>query len=195
MLDTLGRAIGRHPWVVILLWIIAVVLAMAAAFGGVFGQPLFARLSSGQVAVPGQTQDGTALLEQLPQKTGASVILLLDRIDLRSGVLKKQIALARKDVLALPYVAGEKDPFARDDRLFDRDSPPSSTQGLADLAAAIPLVSQDRTALLMIVDLKPGLDTEQTNADLAEITARVQQISPNVPGSTALAGGATQILN
>ena len=125
MLDTLGRAIGRHPWVVILLWIIAVVLAMAAAFGGVFGQPL----------------------------------------------------------------------FARDDRLFDRDSPPSSTQGLADLAAAIPLVSQDRTALLMIVDLKPGLDTEQTNADLAEITARVQQISPNVPGSTALAGGATQILN
>jgi RND superfamily putative drug exporter len=178
MLDALGRVISRHPWWIVLAWLIAVVFALAAAVGGLFGQGLFDRLTSGAVAVPGQTQDGTALLDRTAD-TGPSALLLLDHVQLDSPQLKTQINQARADLLKLPQVRSVNDPFAQDGKLT---------------LNSIPYLSDDRQAMLMVVTLKRGLGTEGNTAALTKVDDRLDRVSPAVPESTGLVGGVDAVL-
>jgi putative drug exporter of the RND superfamily len=198
MLDTLGRIIGRSPWTVIWIWVGTVILACAAAFGGLFGQPLFERLSTGAVAVPGQTKDGTDLLYRESLKTGPTALLILQGVSLDDPVLKQEVASLRQDVLRLPHVATQQDPFAEND---SRTSP--ACQGAAGTlrgcefldADSAPLLSDDKRSVLVIVGLKPGLDTEQIDDALAEVGRRMEQVAPRVSAERGLVGGLVQITN
>ena len=177
MLGTLGRAVDRHPWVVILLWVAGIVVASAAAFGGLFGQPLFDRLVSGP-GVPGQTAEGIALLDQLPQDTGDTVTLLLDRVSITSPELKRAFGQARTELQARDDVLTVKDPLAARS-VYEPGS--------------LPFLAGDQRAVAMVVTLKPGLPDEPQA--MGQVTDRLQQVAGQVPGSRAYVGGETQIFD
>jgi RND superfamily putative drug exporter len=180
MLDTLGRVISRHPWWFVMGWIVAVIVAGAAAFGGVFGQPLFERLSSGQVAVPGETQEGTDLLART-QPDGPTELLLLDNVsDLSSKLLQRQFEAARQDLRMIQHVKRINDPYAEKNGLLDADS--------------IPYISDDQRAVLMVVTLEKGLDTETQDEVLGQVAERLEQIAPALPGTKGYVGGINQIV-
>jgi RND superfamily putative drug exporter len=177
VLDGLGRVISRHPWWVALIWLVAVIIAMAAAVGGVFGQALFDRLTSGAVSVPGQTLDGTDLLLRTSD-SGPSEMLLLDHVDIESAVLKRQIDDARADISRIPQVASVQDPFADGGRLTAR---------------SVSYLSDDRRAVLVVVTLKPGPGADVNGAALAEVGRRLDQVAPRVPRSVGFVGGLDEV--
>ncbi|MGN6634087.1 MAG: hypothetical protein ACTHJ6_01325, partial [Oryzihumus sp.] len=47
-LARMGTGVGRHPWRVLGLWLVVVVLCFAAAGGALGGDSLFQRLTSGE---------------------------------------------------------------------------------------------------------------------------------------------------
>ena len=178
MLDALGRAVARHPWWVSGVWLVAAVLALATAVGGVFGQPLFDRLTSGVVAVPGDAQDGAELLDATAD-TGPSVLLLLDGVDPWDADVREQVVGARQDVLRIPGVHDVADPYVAP-TFYD--------------ARTLPYLSDDRQALLVSVHLDLVTTREAREATTQRVEARLARVSGALPGSRALIGGVPQLI-
>jgi RND superfamily putative drug exporter len=196
MLDRLGRTISRHPWWVLAGWVVAVFVAFAAAVGGVFGQSLFDRLASGAVAVPGQTQDGSALLTRTTND-GPSAILLLDHVDIKTTTAQRAIDRIRPKLEKIPQVKSQKAAGAKgvQDPFQQVKGKPSNLVTYQGPLAESGLLSDDARAILVVVTLKPRLSDAENTAGLAAADKLLNTVQPRVPGSKAYVGGITAITN
>ena len=109
VLNALGRGIARHPGLIVLAWLVITFASFAAATGA-FGEGLFARLHSGQLTVPGESDDGLAILTQA-STTGQSLTLLVQGVDPTDPGLVEPVSRAHQDLLEIPGVASVAEPI------------------------------------------------------------------------------------
>ncbi|MFI7588875.1 MMPL family transporter [Spongisporangium articulatum] len=189
----MGRVISRHPWWVIGAWGVAVLLAFGLAIGGWAGDPLFKRLSSGIVSVPGPSKDGQAILDATAT-VGPQEYMLVEGISPRDPSLKPAFDAARADILKMQGVKSVRDAWYLNGRSLD----PTKQSDWVD---SLPLLSDDQTAALMVVTLDPDLPVAQNKSRpeagsrtyvLHQVRDRMQQV--HIEGATTLTSSVNDIV-
>ena len=182
VLHALGRGIARHPGLIVLAWLIITVASFAAATGA-FGEGLFARLHTGQLTVPGESDDGLAILTEA-STTGQSLTLLVQGVDPTDPGLVEPVSQAHQDLLAIDGVASVVEPITA----------PGGTQNpqAAQLARRgrrrVPGLRHARTRPVR-ADQDAALDAVQARLDR---TGRRDRRA--VSGATAQVGGGSLLL-
>ncbi len=153
MFARLGRTVTRRPRSLLILWILLALGAGGVAMTPVLGDPLFAKLESGDPAVPGS--QSTRVQEILAGSGGgASTTLLVDDVDLADPTartaLEDLLTPARADLAALDGVAQVVDPLLVPD--------PTADPALAAL------VSTDGDAFVVRVTLDEDLSEDAVAA-------------------------------
>jgi RND superfamily putative drug exporter len=191
VLHALGRVIARHARWFLVAWFLITAVGFAAV-GGVFGnEPLFDRLKADEgLAVPGEAQTGMDLRAAV-RTAGPTVQLLLDHVDPADSRVRASVLQAASEVSRVPHVLGVQHPYA------DQNGRPLPAQALAAALARSPLVSIDRRAVLVVVQIEGGLGKAAQKAAVGTADSRLTQVatelSRELPGSTGLVGG-TQAL-
>ncbi len=182
----LGRLIGRHPRLTVLVWLVLAVGGYGVAALGVHGgQSVFDRVSSGVPAVPGsQSKAADDLLAQVDQ-SGESLTLVLSGVSPSAAPVAAAMPAIRHDLAAVPGVVSVVDPLAL-------------PGGLTNPAAA-PLVARDGKGFLVVVGLSPTLDAhaQQTALDAVQtlLQAVPAQLSGVAPGAHGIVGGPSLIVS
>ncbi len=182
----LGRVIGRHPRVTVVVWLVLAVGGYAVAVLGVHGgESLFDRVSSGAPAVPGsQSKEADELLAQVDQ-SGESLTLVLSGVDPSSAPLQAALTPVRAELAAVPGVASVVDPLVL----------PGGTTN----PAAAPLLAQDGRGFLLVVGLDPGLAPDDERAALSAVQAVLDGVPARLAGvapeATGLVGGTSLIVD
>ena len=183
MLQGLGRGIARHPGLIVLVWLIVTIASFAAATS-VFGEGLFARLSSGQLTVPGESDEGLAILTD-NSTTGQSLTLLVHGVDPADPGLVEPVGRAHQDLLAIDHVASVAEPI--------------TVPGGPQNPQVASLVAKDGDGFLVSVTLEPDLPKAQQDAALDEVQARLTalgaELTAQYPESTAQVGGGSLLLS
>ncbi|HET7477358.1 MAG TPA: MMPL family transporter [Dermatophilaceae bacterium] len=107
----LGRFVARHRRWVVLAWAVGVVLAFATAVGGVTGESLFERLSSGEPSVDAEAQAGRDLLRSADGEGGQTIVQVSGVPVGQPGVAAVTAELARR-LASVPDVAQVTTPFS-----------------------------------------------------------------------------------
>ncbi|HVN12309.1 MAG TPA: MMPL family transporter [Kineosporiaceae bacterium] len=175
MLPALGRLLSRHPWRFVAAWTVLVTLGALAASGAV-GEGLFQRLQPGDAPqVQSPARRGQQVLDDAAPG-GATAQLLLDGVDPRSPAVRRVVEDLTARLMQVPTVLAVRSPYG-----------PGPAAGTGDPADS-PLVSTDRTALLVTAQLRAGLSTPAERAALGEVTARMQDEARRLAGARALTG-------
>jgi uncharacterized membrane protein YdfJ with MMPL/SSD domain len=75
MLQKLGFTIAKHPFVTIMLWLVAIVTVGVIAIGGVFGQSLFDRLDTSQPSVSSESSKADDVIKGSDNSETVMVLL------------------------------------------------------------------------------------------------------------------------
>ncbi|HWS58568.1 MAG TPA: MMPL family transporter [Actinotalea sp.] len=184
MFDSLGRLIARHPTSAILVWVVFTVGCFALTLGGVTGETLFDRLSTGAPAVPGSPSDTADQIIEENTQSGESLTLVVEGADPLDEEVAAQVTEAREDLLAIPGVATVIDPYMMPD-------------GPTNPAVAA-LLSSDGDGFLVVVELEADLD-EAAEADaLAAVEDRLEALPgelTSAPDATGTVGGTSLIVD
>jgi RND superfamily putative drug exporter len=178
-----GASAARHPWIVLAVWAVVVVVAALTALGGIGGQTLFQRLGGSVPSVKSESSTGADKLSAGGAKT-SSVTLLVHGVDLTDQTLASRLADASKTLVALPKTS-VIDPLAVPD-------------GIKNPAVA-PLVATDGEGVLLSATVT---GTTTKNADAATVS-RVEsilgdtatQLRTDFPNATAEIGSAAMLTN
>ncbi|NTW41627.1 MAG: MMPL family transporter, partial [Cellulomonadaceae bacterium] len=180
--DTLGRLLARHPRTAIAAWAVFTVVCFALTIGGVTGQTLFDRLSTGNPTVPGS--DSSIAEDILTQSStaGESLSLAVDGVDPADPDLPDQVAAARDDLLAIDHVASVIDPYL--------------VPGGPTSPAAAPLLAADGRGFLVVVELEHGIDDDAQDAALAAVESRLRAVPGDLTGDPTASGqvGGTSLI-
>ncbi|WP_284250210.1 MMPL family transporter [Litorihabitans aurantiacus] len=179
MFARLGRTVTRRPRSLLVLWILLAIGAGGAAMTPVLGDPLFAKLETGDPGVPGsQSMQVQELLADAGD--GASTTILVDDVDLADAGtradLEAVLAPAREDLAAIDGVAQVVDPLLAPDPT-------------ADPALAV-LVSTQGDAFVLRVTLEPGLAGDSLADAEDAVEDRLRTLAQDVTADGA-AGSAT----
>jgi RND superfamily putative drug exporter len=155
----------------VLAWAVLAVVGYAASVGGLFGDSLFARLTSGDLEFPSESTQGRDLLAATAQK-GPTYQLLLDDVDPASPQVAAALESVRTDLQERSDVASVTDP---------------SVAGPA-------FVATDQNAVLTTVSLVPGIDDADEAAATQAVVARLEAVEQDVPGSTGTVSGVSLIV-
>lgn len=176
LLARLGRSTGRHPLWWVLAWVVAALVSFAVAVGGVTGESLFDRLTSGEPRVPGQSQTAREVIQQVEPSLD-TVMLQVDGAPLGDPRALEAAAVATGRITQLAGVVRVRSPLL-------------SPQGLDDPAVR-PLLaggSPDRGRFVTIVDLAEG----RADSELAETRTAVESglatVVEALPGATGSVG-------
>ncbi|GIG29145.1 putative membrane protein [Cellulomonas marina] len=184
MFARLGRAVAHHPRTTVVVWVVLTALAAALAVGGVHGETLFDRLSTGSPGVPGSESTAGEEVLAASSPDAASLTLVVQDVDPAAPGLAAALAPVREGLVAVPGVAGVIDPFVL-------------PGGAADPAAA-PLLSQAGDGFLVVVELEPGLTDDRREAALDTVADRLAavpaQLGDAAPGATGLVGGPSLVV-
>ena len=184
MLNALGRGIARHPGLIVLAWLVITFASFAAATGA-FGEGLFARLNSGQLTVPGESDDGLAILTEA-STTGQSLTLLVQGVDPTDPGLVEPVTAGRTRTCW-------RSPGWR--RSPNRSTPPAERRS----QAAAQLIAEDGDGFLVSVTLEPDLSGADEDAALDAVQARLTELGDEItaqyPGATAQVGGGSLLLD
>ena len=181
----LGRVVGRHPRVTVVVWLVLAVAGYAVAVLGVHGgQSVFDRVTSGAPNVPGsQSTAADTLLAQVDE-SGESLTLVLSGVDPSSAAVQAAMPAVRAQLASVPGVVSVVDPLAL----------PGGTTN----PAAAPLVARDGTGFLVVVGLDETLDSADEQAALDHVHAvldgvpgRLGSVAPQAAG---IVGGSSLIL-
>lgn len=171
--DRLGQQIARHPRTTILVWALFTALAFAVTIGGVTGQTLFDRLTTGAPGVPGSDSQIASDILADQSTTGPSLTLAVSGVDPADPAVPDVVAAARADLSAVEGVASVIDPYVVPD-------------GPANPAVA-GLLAKDGEGFLVVVELDHGLASDVQDAALADVQARLEEL----PGALSAAVGST----
>jgi RND superfamily putative drug exporter len=168
---SLGRVVARRATLVVLGWVVLVVLGYAAAVGGLFGDGLFDRLTSGDLELDSESTQGRDLLAAT-SPTGPAYQLLLDDVDPADPQLSAALADARADLGALPGVSAVADP----------------------VVAGPGFVATDGRAVLVTVALDRDLADEAEVAASDGVVARLSVVDDDVTGSVGTVTGVSLLI-
>ncbi len=168
---SLGRVVARRATLVVLGWVVLVVLGYAAAVGGLFGDGLFDRLTSGDLELDSESTQGRDLLAAT-SPTGPAYQLLLDDVDPADAQLSAALADARADLGALPGVSAVADP----------------------VVAGPGFVATDGRAVLVTVALDRDLADEAEVAASDGVVARLSVVDDDVTGSVGTVTGVSLLI-
>ena len=171
LVRALGRIVAHRAWAVLLTWLVLAAVGYAAAVGGLFGDSLFDRVSSGDLEFPSESTTGRELLAE-SSPTGPSYQLLLTDVDPADPAVTEALGGAAADLAAIDGVAAVADP---------------TTAGPA-------FVSTDGDALLMVVSLEKDLAPAAQDATVDAVVERLSAVSAEVPGSTGQVTGVSLLL-
>ncbi|HEX5426954.1 MAG TPA: MMPL family transporter [Pedococcus sp.] len=110
-LSHLGAGVARHPKLVVLLWLVAVVAGFATS-SGLLGESLFHRLTNGEPVVAGPNQTGRDLLVDNGHSSLSTYTVRVDGVRLDSPEVAKAAREAARGVQAIPGVASVATPYA-----------------------------------------------------------------------------------
>jgi RND superfamily putative drug exporter len=157
--------------------------------GGVFGnEPLFDRLKADDAPqVPGEAQRGSDLLARA-NPSGPAVELLLDRIDPADARVRTAVTAVAASVAKVPHVRAVQHPYAdQTGRLLPAQAVPAAL-------ARTPLVATDKRAVLVVVQIDPGLTKEAQRTAVMAVDLRLAKVPSAIPGSTGLIGGTQELI-
>lgn len=187
VLGGLGRAVGRHPLVVLVVWVLLSASGFAAA-SGAFGEGLFDRLASEDPDVPGESREGRELLVDA-NRGGPSVQLAVRGVDLADEDLVAVLYPAREQLRSIAWVESVADPYA-----FPSPDAPDPSDPRAGA-----LVSQDRDGFLVSVTLVPDLTPAQEDPSLATVRSRLRQLGEEIqvvaPAAQVTVGGLSDLVD
>ena len=184
MLHALGRLVARHSRWFLAAWLVATVGGFGAVAGAFGNEALFDRLVSDDAPqVPGPARTGQELLARADPQ-GPSVNLVLDRVDPASAAVRTAVMTAATGLARVPDVRAVRHPYAD----ATGAALPDAALGPAALARN-PLVATDGRALLVVVQVMPGLSGDRQAAAVAAVTDRLGRVAATVPGSTGQVGG------
>ena len=186
MLSALGRVIATRPVLVLVTWLAATFLAGGAALGLLGNEGLFARLSSGEPSVPGESQEAREILDE-SSDAGPSLTLLLDGVDPASPELTAALQDAVADLEDLEHVSGVVAP------LVPPQAPPGTTP--ADVPQLAPLVSEDGEAVLVTVTVEDDLPAGAEEEALAAVRQRLEAVDEDIPGADGRVAGFTTLID
>jgi RND superfamily putative drug exporter len=180
----LGAVVARRARWVLGVWLVAVVLAFATAVGGVTGESLFDRLSSGDPSVPGESSTGQGLLSA-GAKTGAQVLVQVAGAGVGDAAVADAARTLQQRVSATPDVASVQSPFL--------------VPGGPGSPAAAPLVRSATAStgpgFLVTATLDAGLDKAAQLAAIDRIQREASSALATVPGATARTSGVPLLVN
>ncbi len=182
----LGRFVHRWSRAVVALWLVIVVLGLAAATGSLGNESLFSRLQAGDApTVPGESRDGAELLARASGET-TSTLLMVDGLDVADPEVSTVLQQSRSKLTAITHVMAVSDP----------QNPPVSPS---------PFVSADGRALLVSVQIGEagtaldGDTRRATDADvervLGETAAQLTALVPQGPPPVVRIGGLSQLVD
>jgi RND superfamily putative drug exporter len=176
VLSALGRLINRFPLRFVAVWVVLVVAGLAAASGAA-GESLFERLQPGDAPqVSSEARTGQQKLTA-SAPGGSTAQLLLDGVDPASPAVRAEVERVTGQLRARPDVLAVRSPYT-----------PGPDGRPAPDPAASPLVSADRRAVLVTVQLRRDLSRESERAAVADVTSLLDVSARRVPGATALTG-------
>jgi len=181
--DSLGRTIARHPKWAILAWAVFTVACFAVTLGGVAGENLFDRLSTGAPAVPGSESDIADGIIADSSVNGASLTLVVQGADPLDEDVAAPVANARADLLAIPGVAAVVDPFMMPDG--------PTNPAVASLLAA------NGDGFLVVVELEHEITEDAQDAALVAVEERLRALPAELTSAadaTGIVGGTTLIV-
>ncbi len=182
--DSLGARIARAPKTTILVWLVITVACFAVTLGGVTGQTLFDRLSSGAPAVPGSDSTRADEILRTTATSGPSLTLVVQHVDLADAALAAPVDAARTALLAVPGVSSVIDPFV--------------VPGGPSTPAAAPLVAADGAGFLVVVELDRGMGADAQATALATVEDQLRALPGTLtsePGATGQVGGSSLIVD
>lgn len=163
-------------------WLVAAVASFAVAVGGVTGESLFNRLSSGEPTVPGESQTARSIIQEV-EPTLSNVMLQVDGATLTD---RGQVAAAAAATAALMDVPG----------VAEVRSPLLSPNGVADPAVA-PLLahgSADAGRFVTIVDFDEALTDTELDTARASVESGLDKVVAALPGAKGTIGGYHHVL-
>jgi putative drug exporter of the RND superfamily len=109
-LSHLGAGVARHPKLVVLLWLVAVVAGFATS-SGLLGESLFHRLTNGEPVVAGPNLTGRNLLIDNGRSSLSTYTVRVDGVRLDAPEVTKSAREAAATVKAIPGVASVATPY------------------------------------------------------------------------------------
>ena len=155
MFDALARRIAHHPRRTVLVWTLIAAAGFGLAVGGVGGESIFERLTTGAPDVPGsesadrQPAAATSTIQGAPASASLST-----GVDPPAPTSPSRSA-RRSDLMAVPGVASVIDPYL--------------VPGGPQSPAAAPLVAADGDGFLVVVDLDRELAAEAETVARREV--------------------------
>ena len=119
-----GRAVGRHPLRVVLIWAVLIGATFAVAIGGVGGGGLFDRLHSSDMESPGEARAASQMLTDAGSGSFASDTLLMTGVDFDDPRVIGKNLLALQRITNIEGVESVANPFAFDGREKDPKAAP-----------------------------------------------------------------------
>jgi len=185
-LGRLGGAVGVHPLISLAVWAVLVAIAVATALAGVGGQSLFDRLKNGAPSVTGEASHADDVLAGHAAASQSVTLLvhgvILDDPKLLLWANRLGAALGRLphttylDPLVLPRTPGGGHPAA--------------------IASAF---STDGSGVLLTATVSgvdgAGPDSATVDRATAELRRAAKQLRTEFPGSTALVGGSSLLVD
>ncbi|MGB8382508.1 MAG: MMPL family transporter [Dermatophilaceae bacterium] len=172
----LGRLTARHPWRFVVAWALLTVAAFAVAVGGVTGESLFGRLSSGNLVVPGEAENARQIMQAAgPQ--AQTVMFEASNADMRSPAVAKAATESAAKISAIDGVATSVNPFV-------------FPAGLSDPRAAALLGDQDRDSgrFLVVTTLDSNLDDDAAERVEAQVVQAYGALGDTLGGATGAVG-------
>jgi RND superfamily putative drug exporter len=183
-LSHVGAATARRPWVVVGLWLVAVVAAFASALGTVTGESLFDRLESGEPTVSGENLTGRDLLTEAGEAGTTRTMLQVSGVDVDAPEVARAARAAAADLAQVEGVASVAMPHL-------------VPQGLQSPQAAPLLKDGSATSdgFLTVVTLEPGLDAATEERTRAEVDRELDALVGALPGATGQRGGLSELIS
>ncbi len=153
------------------IWVVVVAVGYGAAVGGLLGDSLFDRVTSGDLEFPGESTTGRDLLADNAD-TGPTYQLLLDDVDPASAEVTAELLVAGVDLSAIDGVATVADPTVGGEAF----------------------ISTDGTAVLVSVSLEKGLDEVAQDEAAAAVVERLAAVDDAVAGSTGSVTGVSLLV-
>lgn len=176
-LTRLGGVIGRHPWVWVSGWVLVALASFAIAVGGVTGESLFERLSSGEPTVEGESLTARAIL-QANEPAGDTLMLQVRDAPLEDAAAVGAAARATGELSSIPGVAQVQSALLH-------------PNGLTDPSVA-PLLGGTDPASGRFVTVV-GFDKDLSKVALVEaedaVEAGFDEIVAALPGASGAIGG------
>jgi RND superfamily putative drug exporter len=177
---------------------LVITVASFAAATGAFGEGLFARLNSGQLTVPSESDDGLAILTGAAT-SGPTLTLIVQGVDPADPDLVEPVGRAHQDLSDIPGVASVSEPITVPGGPGgSAPAEPGQAPAASSGPKVAPLVAQDGNGFQVSVTLEADLPGAVEDAALDAVQSRLDELGAEitalVPGSSAQVGGGTLLI-